>query len=292
MVTIGALTFLAFASLALGILIGFAGGTRAIRKDEEVAVVELLKKTFWPNIFEGGAASDPKVVAKLSRSFPVPSNDLIELVTPPFDAAQFLRSGVDVVRLLCGLLRLNGVRPESLGSVLDFGCGCGRVLRHFPVLGIRKVKLYGTDYNPVLIDWCKQNLPIADFQVNDLEGPLTYADRVFDFVYAVSVFTHFTEPLQFAWLDEVARILKPRGHLIVTLHGAAFLMDLDEEERQQFQSGQLIVKHVERMGENICGAYHSVQYVRSKFTYAFDLVGMIEQQQPRWQDVYLLRRKT
>ncbi len=282
MATTVIIMLIAFACLALGIVTGVAVGKRTSRK---------LEETLLANMYEGGSAGYFNAVAKLSRSLPIPSDDLIKLVTPPFDAAQFLRSGGDVMRLLCGLLRINGLPPESLRSVLDFGCGCGRVLRHFPVLGIKNLQLHGTDYNPVLIDWCKQNLPIADFHVNNLEPPLIYGNQAFDFVFAISVFTHFTEPLQFAWLDEMARILAPRGHLLVTLHGEAFMLDLDEEEKQQFQSGQLVVKNVERMGENICGAYHPVQYVKDKFTRSFDIVQIIQQEQPRWQDVYLLRRK-
>lgn len=243
----------ALACLALGILTGVAVGKRVNQKLDEALLT---------NMYEGGPTGYFNSVAKLSRSLPIPSDDLIKLVTPPFDAAQFLRSGAEVMRLLCLLLRVNGVRPESLRSMLDFGCGCGRVLRHFPILGIRNLRLYGTDYNPVLIDWCKQNLPFADFQVNNLEPPLNYGNQTFDFVFAISVFTHLTEPLQSAWLDEMARILTPRGHLVITLHGGAFLLDLDEEEKQQFQSGQLVVKNVDQMGENTCGAYHPVQYVK------------------------------
>ena len=89
----------------------------------------------------------------------------------------------------------------------------------------------------------------------------------------------------------MARIVKPGGHLLMTVHGGAYLVDLNEEQRQQFQSGQLVVKYGDRVGENACGAYHPVQYVREKFCYAFDILEIVEQEHPRWQDAYLFRRK-
>ncbi len=292
MTAIAVAALVTLGSVSIGILTGWWVAKRTIRNHENESVAALVKEAFWPYLYEGGPPGDYNVAAKLSRSFPVPNRELIDLVTPGFDETQFLRSGRQATRFLCGLLRANGVRPESLRSVLDFGCGCGRLLRHFPVLGIRHLELHGTDYNPLLIDWCRQNLPIADFQVNDLEGPLNYRDEMFDFVYAISVFTHLTEPLQFAFLQEMARILKPRGHLIITLHGAAFAIDLDEEQKRQFEAGQVVVKNIEQMGENTCGAYHPVRYVKENFTRAFELVGAIEPRQTRWQDAYLLRKKT
>ncbi len=176
-------------------------------------------------------------------------------------------------------------------AALDFGCGCGRVLRHFPKLGLKDLSLYGSDYNAFLIDWCRQNLPFARFEVNNLKPPLKYPNALFDFVYAISVFTHLTEPLQFEWLDEMARIIKPGGCLALTVHGSAFLIDLDEDQQRRFRSGQLVIKFPENAGKNSCGAYHPVQYIREKFTYAFDILEIAEQTNLRWQDFYLLRRK-
>lgn len=281
-----AVTFLA-AGILLGMLIR-SGMTRTIVKE---AIDPLLQKIDRLNVNAAGRPAEPDEVTRLAGGLPVPSYELVQLVTPSFDVAQFLRTGAEVVHFLSGILERNGVKPQSLRSVFDFGCGCGRVLRHFPALGIGGLKLYGADYNPTLIEWCKQNLPIGEFQVNNLEPPLNYPDQAFDFVYAISVFTHFTEPLQFAWLDEMARIVKPGGHLLMTVHGGAYLVDLNEEQRQQFQSGQLVVKYGDRVGENACGAYHPVQYVREKFCYAFDILEIVEQEHPRWQDAYLFRRK-
>jgi SAM-dependent methyltransferase len=285
------MVMIAITFLAIGILLGVYIGSRAINEIVNEAVTPVLRKIDLIGANVATHPGEPDELTKLAGGYPVPSHQLIQLVTPGFDAVRYLQSGAEVVEFLCGILERNGTARGSLRAVFDFGCGCGRVLRHFPALGISGLKLYGDDYNPALIEWCKQNLPIGQFQVNGLEPPLNHSDQAFDFVYAISVFTHLTEPLQFRWLDEMARILVPGGHLLITCHGSAFLMDLDDEQKAHFQSGQLVVKYAEHVGENVCGAYHPVQYVKEKFTYAFDILEIVEQTNPRWQDAYLLRKK-
>jgi len=289
--TAAIMVMIAITFFAVGLLVGMSVAKKATREIVKETVAPVLEKIAHLNVYDGGRPGESDEIAKLAGGLPVPSYELVQLVTPGFDVAQFLRSGAEVVHFLCGLLERNGGRREALKSVFDWGCGCGRVLRHFPALGVSGMKLYGADYNPQLIDWCKRNLPIGEFQVNNLEPPLNYPDQAFDFVYAISVFTHLTEPLQFTWLDEMARILTPGGYLVITVHGAAYLIDLDEEQKHRFQSGQLVVKYEERVGENACGAYHPVSYIKEKFTYAFDILEIIEQEHPRWQDAYLLRKK-
>ena len=70
---------------------------------------------------------------------------------------------------------------EQFGSMLDFGCGCGRMIRHWHDLPRRR--LHGCDYNPLLVAWCSEHLPFAEFRGNALEPPLPYEDDQFDLVY-------------------------------------------------------------------------------------------------------------
>ena len=81
------------------------------------------------------------------------------------------------------VLAARDVEVERLSSVLDFGCGCGRVLRHWRGLPRR---ISGTDYNPALVGWCARHLAFAEFQLNGLAPPLDYPDEAFELVYALS----------------------------------------------------------------------------------------------------------
>lgn len=136
------------------------------------------------------------------------------------DPFQFLELGRDHAAEIISTLSRNGIEIDELEAILEFGCGCGRITRAFHFL--KKAKVYGTDYNRRLIDWCRQCLPFAEFETNELSPPLAYRDAQFDFIYAYSVFTHLTESLQQRWLAELSRVLKPGGHLFLTTMGAAF----------------------------------------------------------------------
>lgn len=101
-------------------------------------------------------------------------------------------------------------------SWFDFGCGCGRVARYVadaPVVG----RLRGIDVDAAQIRWARRHLR-GDFSTMKAAPPLELATASFDVVYAVSIFTHLSEGEQFAWLEELRRILVPGGLLIATTH--------------------------------------------------------------------------
>ena len=79
-------------------------------------------------------------------------------------------------------------------SILDWGCGPARVIRHFPGL-IEKGTFYGTDYNRESISWCAANFTDIYFHTNDLMPGLVYEKEMFDLVYGISIFTRNTGSL-------------------------------------------------------------------------------------------------
>jgi hypothetical protein len=98
-------------------------------------------------------------------------------------------------------------------SVLDWGVGCARVLRHFwesrglwcdDDLRVERQQLMGVDVDPVNVDWCTQNLAKhARFIQANFEPPLPLPDASIDFTYGISVMTHLTEYNQMRWLAEL-----------------------------------------------------------------------------------------
>lgn len=121
----------------------------------------------------------------------------------------------------------------SMRSVLEFGCGTGRVLRHFR--NISGLRLAGTDANPKPIEWDRKNLPNIEFYLNELNPPLAFEDKSFDLIYALSVFTHIPLELQRNWLDELRRILVPGGYLLCTVTDDAVTYQLSAEDRAQLE---------------------------------------------------------
>ena len=107
---------------------------------------------------------------------------------------------------------------EEFRAILDFGCGAGRAIRQVPYLkrSLEKARFPGTDIYPKQIDWCKRNLPFAQFEINTATPPLSYSKEEFDFIYTFSVFTHLSEAQQFARMGELSNVLKPGGYLLIT----------------------------------------------------------------------------
>ena len=220
---------------------------------------------------------------------PIPPTRLVRLATGTPSAAWYLASGEAATASIRAVLAARDVEVERLSSVLDFGCGCGRVLRHWRGLPRR---ISGTDYNPALVGWCARHLAFAEFQLNGLAPPLDYPDEAFELVYALSVFTHLRVALQKPWMDEMSRILKPGGHLVISTHGGAYLDALDEVEQRAFRAGQLVVRNEDESGTNRCGVYFPKAYVCGTLARRFALIDFIPQGakgNPR-QDLILLRK--
>jgi SAM-dependent methyltransferase len=162
-----------------------------------------------------------------------------------------------------------GVPLERCARVLDFGCGCGRVVRHLRHL---PADLHGCDFNPVAVEWCERHLPFARFRVNALESHLDYDAEGFDLVYALSVFTHLPQRWQSFWLCELRRVLKPGGVLVLSLHGDALRGRLSRGERADYRAGRLVVRGADLVGTNHCAAFHPPAYVRAVLADGFEVL--------------------
>ena len=125
-----------------------------------------------------------RVKNRLDAQLPIPPGKLIYLVAGHRDVREFLRSGRATNEAIRRLLNKHGLKIEQFDSVLDFGCGVGRVMRHWHKT--QGPTWHGTDYNPELINWCRNNLKFAEFRINELGGQLPYDAESFDFIYVFS----------------------------------------------------------------------------------------------------------
>jgi SAM-dependent methyltransferase len=191
------------------------------------------------------------------------------------DTEWFLRSGKLGVQTLDEILIRQGKWLADIEQLLDFGCGCGRVLRH--LRKYESIRLHGTDCNTAAIRWCDEHLNFAEFSSNSLEPPLRYRRHSFDLIYAFSVFTHLTEPLQKAWLAEFRRVLKPRGFLILTLNGDRYIESdpLSESERAAYNRHNLVLRRQDMAGQNGCVAFHPYRYVCETLAQGFEVLDFL-----------------
>jgi len=205
------------------------------------------------------------------------------------DADVFLVSGARHASLIRELLHECGTDPTSASPILDFGCGCGRVARHWSGVA---VELHGCDVNRRLVDWCRRNLPFGTFDVNELSPPLPYRDGSFGLAYAFSVFTHLPEHLQGEWMQEFQRVVRPGGYLLISTLGEYYvgLDRLNEHERRKFERGALVVLFQDHIGENVCSAYHPQAYVETTLSAGFEYAAYRKGSELENHDIHLLRK--
>ncbi|MBF0567570.1 MAG: class I SAM-dependent methyltransferase [Nitrospirae bacterium] len=91
------------------------------------------------------------------------------------------------------------------GCVLDYGCGGGRLLRHF---NTKDYETYGYDPSQDALDMAKENT-VSGHLLGDRDG--LPADN-FDLVCAIHVLEHIEQPLE--TLQFIRTLLKPRGVLL------------------------------------------------------------------------------
>jgi ubiquinone/menaquinone biosynthesis C-methylase UbiE len=141
----------------------------------------------------------------------------------------YLASGRQHVAQMRKIVEASGCSFEKPGRILDFGCGAGRMIRHFrDVAGT--CEIWGIDISAEHIYWCKQHLsPPFHFATTTKVPHLPFEDRSVRFIYCGSVFTHIDD-LADAWLLELRRILAPGGRLYLTIH--------DEHTVALFESGR------------------------------------------------------
>ena len=139
----------------------------------------------------------------------------------------FLRTGQQSVRDVEVVLASVGKGLLDFDSILEFGCGCGRIMRWLGPVGTGS-RLHGCDIDEEAMAWSRENLGFASFAANRAEPPLPYADQSFDLVFNHSVFTHIDERMQDLWLAELYRVTKPGGLVLATVHGEVVLQQIED----------------------------------------------------------------
>jgi SAM-dependent methyltransferase len=134
-------------------------------------------------------------------------------------------------RLADMLVAYADLKPSS--SVLDIGCGIGRVARSLTPILATDGQYRGFDVDPAAVAWCQRAyarftnfsfayapLPYvnvkgaAQSRAEDFAFP--YADETFDVAFSVSVYTHLARTAIDHYLAETARVLRPGGVCVNT----------------------------------------------------------------------------
>ncbi len=125
-----------------------------------------------------------------------------------------------------------GLKPES--SVLDVGCGPGRLATALTSRLSPQGRYDGCDVVQEAVTWCQERIPphfpnfhFTWIDINngfyqpksknlDRRAVLPYPNDSFDVVILMSVFTHMLPDGVQRYLAEIARVLKPGGRILTT----------------------------------------------------------------------------
>ena len=147
-------------------------------------------------------------------------------------------------------------------KVLDWGCGPARVVRHIPGLFGNNHAVFGCDYNDSYIKWCTKAIPEVSFIRNELVPPVDLPSNSMDAIYGLSILTHLSEKNHRFWIDELFRLLKPGGVLLITTQGNKFKDKLLPAELKLFESGGLLVRDFEKEGHRMYSAFQPETYMK------------------------------
>lgn len=143
-----------------------------------------------------------------------PPDDIHAMARGPQGAA----GGLYEADLVADAMLSVGANLAQARRGLDFGCSSGRVVRVLAA-AFPEVSWAGADPNREAISWARQNLPGIDFVVSDNEPPLPFEPGSIDVAFAISIWSHFEPQLGLRWFEEMRRLIRPGGHLVITTHG-------------------------------------------------------------------------
>jgi glycosyltransferase involved in cell wall biosynthesis/SAM-dependent methyltransferase len=156
----------------------------------------------------------PAVLEKTGLRPEAPPDDVHAMARGPLAAG----GAIYYADMLGDALARVGASIDEVGRGLDFGCSSGRVVRALAATW-PDVAWHACDPNGDAIAWAREHLAGIEFATSPQDPPLPYADATFDFVCAISIWSHYGEHAAIAWLDEMRRIVRPGGRLVLTTHG-------------------------------------------------------------------------
>lgn len=110
------------------------------------------------------------------------------------------------------IIGLRMYRPKPGMSILDVGCGTGV---HLELYNRYQCELFGIDTSASMLDIARGRLgDDADLRLGDASH-MPFEDRAFDLIITMLVLHEMDHITRSAVIDEIKRILKHDGHLLI-----------------------------------------------------------------------------
>lgn len=135
--------------------------------------------------------------------------------------------------------------PKDTESILEVGCGCGRLLK--PIFHSGIDECYGIDASQSMVDESKEYLKGTGVQIKKCsgEGDIEFQDNFFDFSFCIITFQHIpnTETVK-KYISEMARVTKKDGRVMFQLLNK----DLDRGYLWSYHDLDDIYAHLKSLG--------------------------------------------
>lgn len=177
-------------------------------------------------------------------------------------------------------------------SIFEWGCGPGRIIRHLQanLSRFQFVRLFGSDYNSRSVSWCATSLLDIEFVENQLSPPIALPTHQFNFIYAISIFTHLSEKSIADWLGEMHRLLDDQGYFAFTTHGEKYFFCFTPTQIESFKKGNIVIRDGGNEGKKLFGAFHPKEWVESALSLnGFRVVSYVPEGFHR-QDLWIVRK--
>jgi 2-polyprenyl-3-methyl-5-hydroxy-6-metoxy-1,4-benzoquinol methylase len=178
--------------------------------------------------------------------------------------------------------------------LLDWGCGIGRITRHVKETD-SSATVFACDIDEHKIRWNKTHYPDIDFSLISYSPPTHFTTGQFDMIYGISIFTHIDMGSQNEWLEELYRMLKPGGILLITTQGEMYRNRLSSAENRFLDKTGIYTQSYPKKGHRMMSTYHLSDHFK-EMLYPYFIVkefyaGKMHPEKMGGQDLWILQKK-
>ncbi len=245
----------------------------SMKGEEHFAFFETTTEASWPDdevvLIEYQTSSTRPVnrcrFANVEDRLPMPEGETFKRVSGNPNPFTFRLSGCTASLMLRDVVHhYLDKTVAQLDRVLDWGCGCGRVSRHFAE-DAKSTDWCGVDIDEVGIQWAQENLPFGNFRHIEPLEKLPFPNNHFEFIFGISVFTHLREPDHLFWLQELERVVANNSIVAVSIGGQTLRARLFTTDIDELANDEIAGYTDHGRSDAIDGSTNDVEYYRSTF---------------------------
>jgi SAM-dependent methyltransferase len=227
---------------------------------------------------------------KNNPEFPTPPDSLL-FETGSLHYHSYQISGQEAAAEIESLCKVFSVSP--IQSILDWGCGVGRVTRHLPSY-FPNANIVGADANPDCIQWLQNNIPAIQWLQSNAADQGETLTGTYHLIIALSVLTHLPANEQTNWLKKLHNLLHPEGLVWLSTHGKAYLHQLTHQQKKQLSEQGIITLGADKKGNRQMRTYHTYPGMKLLFGRDWEIVMFYDGQKfpgiLGGQDAWLLKK--